>query len=1349
MDAIRFNSLWRKTPGILAVLVALVLAFASPAYAANPAPVQTYYVTLPESDALTALSTINADAVAPMYTYFSISIALNDTLIYYDQWEDGYALDIANPTTGPTGEIYSAANVDGVQIWGNGEADDGCAPNIAGVAVTCTDANDVLHRGDVIIPYNSVALPRTSAWQSNVLDNFGTVSYSNNNGNTNWSSDWVETGDNVSPNYRDEFSSQSYSLSAGSITWTTSWTEVGENDGPTAGVVRVDDSPASMRFGRGNQSTPVGRALYRVVNLSGYTGATLSYSYSDSSNEAADAVQVQVRNPPGAWATLATITGTSGTGTGSHDISAYMDSDTEVRFYVSQQLETNDYMYFDNVDVSLTPGGTPSGPAAGDILITGGALRFTATEANDSIERGVSLPTGDTCATLSLTLGRTGIDAGEDQMELQISADGGGTWNTLETYTSATTTGAKSYPITGYATANTRIRFIALDALETTAEYWTFDAVQVTWNCMVPVLFDARDKVGASNPIAMARAVWASGSGTLNAFAHEMYPVAEWGTEYIAPVGTDTANDGTAPDEMFEYAALSIMASQNETLVDVDVDGDGDFDLNDVPLNEGGTVTLSNVDYTLEGARVVADKPVQVVLITGDIGSNYGSRDMNLLPVSTWGSSYWSPVGRYADTYTTSTRLFMYNPSSNGAIYITCERYGTTSTTQAVGAGAVVTIDLTDGQGAHCYASNSGGTAVDAPIFGIGTMDAGNDAYDWSLTLFPDGFLTTDALVGLGLGKDPTNTTSTENGSPIWVTATCNTFIYVDWDNDGDSDPIDVTGDDVADTTNIDADHTYGYAITRLQSLRLFEPGADEEEYDQTGARVWSRTTNDVGYAGDAGCSLAVAWGEDPDNATAGSPGLDVGTSVPPLRLVAGAKSLALKDDNDGDGQLSSGDVAIYHITVRNVGPTEIDAVYVYDNVPNNTTYVVSTTQAITSTSVGWFEIPDDPNGDHYPLDDVTDPKPDGVFISNDMQPGEIYTVTFDILLGEGDNFALIVNCETSFTEGGTVGACATTYVASRDWGDLPDTYGTSSATDGPRHTYTGLTLGTWYDYDSQGQPNEAATGDDATETTAPKDDDEDGVTIAGAATDWNLGNGTLSVVISGTGCLNAWMDFTDDVGTGAGLAYTDGNFTKASGGYDTRLTYSEHIIQNLKMNNGTTAVNVSIPPGLFAPVTNAYYFRFRLSPTDGEGNCTAAIAPTGLVLGGEIEDYRFNAGPTGVEILPAKVMGADSAIVLIWETASETDNLGFNVYRSTSRSGARVRLNAEMIPTLVPPGSPFGATYEYADTTARGGRTYYYWLEDVDIYGRTGQYGPVEGKLNNMRGKESPPNDPTAQLQP
>ena len=123
----------------------------------NPAPVQTFYVTLPEADAFTVLDAINADATQPIVTYFSIAIGVDSTLVYYDQWENGYDSDIANPTN-----LYSAGNLGGTQIWGNSLATDGCAPFVNGVTVTCTNANDVLNHGDIIIPSNNVVLPRNS-----------------------------------------------------------------------------------------------------------------------------------------------------------------------------------------------------------------------------------------------------------------------------------------------------------------------------------------------------------------------------------------------------------------------------------------------------------------------------------------------------------------------------------------------------------------------------------------------------------------------------------------------------------------------------------------------------------------------------------------------------------------------------------------------------------------------------------------------------------------------------------------------------------------------------------------------------------------------------------------------------------------------------------------------------------------------------------------------------------------------------------------------------------------------------------------------------------------------------------
>ena len=130
------------------------------ASAANPAPVMVFHLTEPENDMLAAMQVINAVAVSPMVTKVSIAISADGTLVYYDHWEDGFADDIANPTPS---EIYSAGNLDGVQIWGNGLASDGCAPQIGNTVITCTNANDVLNKGNVIIlDDSSIVVPNTA-----------------------------------------------------------------------------------------------------------------------------------------------------------------------------------------------------------------------------------------------------------------------------------------------------------------------------------------------------------------------------------------------------------------------------------------------------------------------------------------------------------------------------------------------------------------------------------------------------------------------------------------------------------------------------------------------------------------------------------------------------------------------------------------------------------------------------------------------------------------------------------------------------------------------------------------------------------------------------------------------------------------------------------------------------------------------------------------------------------------------------------------------------------------------------------------------------------------------------------
>jgi hypothetical protein len=112
----------------------------------------------------------------------------------------------------------------------------------------------------------------------------------------------------------------------------------------------------------------------------------------------------------------------------------------------------------------------------------------------------------------------------------------------------------------------------------------------------------------------------------------------------------------------------------------------------------------------------------------------------------------------------------------------------------------------------------------------------------------------------------------------------------------------------------------------------------------------------------------------------------------------------------------------------------------------------------------------------------------------------------------------------------------------------------------------------------------------------------------------------------------------------------------------------------------------------------------------------------------------RIPITPTGVTLASlAVVPGAGGALVVQWETVSEIDNLGFSVYRAESADGPLVQLNASLIPSQVPPGSPIGASYEFVDDSVVPGVRYYYWLEDVDVYGVAALHGPVRATLGRV----------------
>jgi len=94
------------------------------------------------------------------------------------------------------------------------------------------------------------------------------------------------------------------------------------------------------------------------------------------------------------------------------------------------------------------------------------------------------------------------------------------------------------------------------------------------------------------------------------------------------------------------------------------------------------------------------------------------------------------------------------------------------------------------------------------------------------------------------------------------------------------------------------------------------------------------------------------------------------------------------------------------------------------------------------------------------------------------------------------------------------------------------------------------------------------------------------------------------------------------------------------------------------------------------------------------------------------------------VTLIDFKAVAGNSTVSLVWSTAGEIDNAGFNLYRSTSEDGEYIKINDSLIPAQG--SSTQGASYEFIDNGLKNRKSYYYKLEDIDLNGTSTMHGPV-----------------------
>lgn len=107
--------------------------------------------------------------------------------------------------------------------------------------------------------------------------------------------------------------------------------------------------------------------------------------------------------------------------------------------------------------------------------------------------------------------------------------------------------------------------------------------------------------------------------------------------------------------------------------------------------------------------------------------------------------------------------------------------------------------------------------------------------------------------------------------------------------------------------------------------------------------------------------------------------------------------------------------------------------------------------------------------------------------------------------------------------------------------------------------------------------------------------------------------------------------------------------------------------------------------------------------------------------------------GATVIDLSSFTAAPGVSKVILEWNTESEIDNAGFNIYRAESESGAYIKINESLIPSQG--SSTEGAVYEFTDSNVQNRKTYFYKLEDIDLNGTGTLHGPVSATPRLMYG--------------
>ena len=328
---------------------------------------------------------------------------------------------------------------------------------------------------------------------------------------------------------RDEFSDRVYSNNDGTTNWSSNWIEGGENDGPVNGDLRVT---------RNNELRlkDDGRSLQRAADLTEAETAVLTFDYRrESLDRPSDYIILEISADGGiSWTKLDSFVGPANDSdlqSISYNITAHASADTIIRFTTPPTLGNRDYLYVDNLQIEysigkpsidpLPPGDSTDGilrdeftavafdgnngsttwmgdwiendpnalaqdPTSGFVQVLNGELRINNQKSDDAhagVVRAANLSGFVTNAALSFDFRTSsGVDL-TDGISVEVSDDGGVSYILLDTIEniSGSSSSRRIYNITRWATPSTMIRIRVAYSYGLDNKYFYLDNVEIIY----------------------------------------------------------------------------------------------------------------------------------------------------------------------------------------------------------------------------------------------------------------------------------------------------------------------------------------------------------------------------------------------------------------------------------------------------------------------------------------------------------------------------------------------------------------------------------------------------------------------------------------------------------------------------------------------------------------------------------------------------------------------------------------------------------------------------------------------------------------------------------------------------